>query len=217
MSIDSKLILPSSLNWFFFACLSHLCLLLLSSPKLYSVVLFFHLSPLSLFPASQRAFIFPRLDYCKALSVCQHSWKLFISALIHLGRQRENRGEVEGNGEWESCRGCFWRQKDIDTEGKRQACLVLWISEPLVVNLHCNGLMGNFPVGLLAVCETPTQSWEHTSLGTHKYAHMDTCWLKKHKKNIYTQIHKTVICNINNKVKETKKITTFLVKNNSFS
>lgn len=35
---------------------------------------------------------------------------------------------------------------------------VLWISEPLVVNLRCNALMGNFPVGLLAVCETPTQS-----------------------------------------------------------
>lgn len=35
--------------------------------------------------------------------------------------------------------------------GKRQSCVVLWISEPLVVNLHCNGLMGNFPVGLLAV------------------------------------------------------------------
>ncbi len=73
--------------------------------------------PLALFPASQLAFIFPRLDYCKALPVCQHSWKLFISAAIHLGRQREwgsggrkgeGEREREGGRAWERevCRGC---------------------------------------------------------------------------------------------------------------
>lgn len=51
----------------------------------------------------------------------------------------------------------------VEVEGwrdeERRLCYgVLWISEPLVVNLRCNALMGNFPVGLLAVCETPTQS-----------------------------------------------------------
>lgn len=70
--------------------------------------------------------------------------------------------------------------------------LRLWISEPSVVNLHCTlhrGLMGNFPAGLLAVCETPTQSRKPTSLGTHKSAHpyMYTQWLKQHaKESFYT-------------------------------
>lgn len=51
-----------------------LALLLLSPPKTLpcpAPLLTFH--PHTLFPASQPAFIFPRLDYCKALPVCQHS------------------------------------------------------------------------------------------------------------------------------------------------
>lgn len=45
-----------------------------SLQKLYSVILSLSPSaPLTLFPASPLAFILPRLDYCKALPVCQNS------------------------------------------------------------------------------------------------------------------------------------------------
>lgn len=135
-------------------------------------LLTFH--PLTLFPASQPPFIFPRLDYCKALPVCQHSWKLFISAPIHLGRQR-----VRALGEWwktgwgkEEDRGRKNGRNKEDTRGESHGAVRRWISEPLVVNLHSalRWLMGNFPAGLLAVCKTPTQSWEHTTQGMGKYA-----------------------------------------------
>lgn len=147
----------------------------LSAPFFPNVPIVLFLSPflpLVLFPASQPAFIFPRLDYCKALPVCQHSWKLFISAPIHLGRQKRQSVEERMTENREG--GCQWRAN---------AVLWLWISQPLVVNLHCalhHGLMGRFPAGLLAVCETPTQSWERTSPGTVRYwMCTQTVWLNQ--------------------------------------
>lgn len=72
-----------------------------SLQKLYSVILSLSPStPLTLFPASPLAFILPRLDYCKALPVCQNSWKLFISASVHPGRQRHGGREGWSEREW---------------------------------------------------------------------------------------------------------------------
>lgn len=103
-----------------------------SLQKLYSIILYLSPSaPLTLFPASPLAFILPRLDYCKALPVCQNSWKLFISASIHPGRQRHGGREGRSEREWK-------RGKTVAVE--------LWISEPSVVNLHhtLHWLLGNF-------------------------------------------------------------------------
>lgn len=111
-----------STNLLLLTCLFFLSLFSPSAPffpkTLYPVLLFLSPSaPLTLFPASQLAFIFPRLDYCKALPVCQHSWKLFISAPIHLGRQRARGSGGERVRERETERQ---REKERNVEDARR-------------------------------------------------------------------------------------------------